>query len=148
MHLLAFAEIQLFPDGSMFVHIAIILIMIWVLNRTFFRPINKVLEARQKSKGGHFSEANDILKKAEGKETDYTKQMLDARSQGYELIEKEQKKAVEERNKKISEVKAEVAQTYESGKTDLEKQVAEARIAIGADAEKAAETIAVNILKG
>ena len=58
MHLLLFAEtIQLFPDGTLFVHIAIILEMIWILNRTLYRPINRVLEAREKSKGGHSSEA-------------------------------------------------------------------------------------------
>ena len=99
MHLLLFAEtIQLFPDGTLFVHIAIILGMIWILNRTLYRPINRVLEAREKSKGGHSSEAEGILKDVEGKETRYTHELLDARSEGYSLIEKEQKKS---RNKAI-----------------------------------------------
>ncbi len=149
MHLLAFAEtIQLFPDGSLFLHIGIILVMIWVLNRTLYRPINRILDARERNKGGHFTEAEEILKNAEGKESDYSREMLDARSHGYELIEKEQKKAVEDRNKRISDVKAEVAQSYETGKAELERQVADARVAIAADAEKAADTIAANILKG
>lgn len=150
MHLLAFAEepIRLFPDGSLFLHIAIILVMIWLLNRTLYRPINRILEAREKNKGGHFTEAEAILKKAAGKEANYAAELLDARSHGYELIEKEQKRAVEDRNKRISEVKTEVAQSYEAGKAELEKQVADARLTIGADAEKAADTIAGNILKG
>ena len=149
MHLFLFAEtIQLFPDGTLFLHIAIILGMIWLLNRTLYRPINRVIEAREKSKGGHSTEAQEITKRAEGKETDYAKAMLDARSHGYELIEKEQKKAVEARNKKISEVKAEVAQNYDTGKAELEKQVADARITLGAEAENAADSIAANILKG
>lgn len=149
MHLLLFAEtIQLFPDGSLFLHIAIILGMIWLLNRTLYRPINKVLEAREANKGGYSTEAEGILKKAEGKEADYAKEMLDARSEGYAFVEKEQKKAVEERTKRISEVKAEVARNYETGKAELEKQAADARIAIGAEAEKAADRIAANILKG
>lgn len=149
MHLLAFAEtIQLFPDGTLFVHVALILIMIWVLNRTLYRPINKVIESREKNKGGRSSEAVGILKDVDEKETRYTREMLDARSKGYELIEKEQKKATETRDKKLGEVKAEIAANFDSGKAEIEKQTAEARAAMGVDAEKIAESIAANILKG
>jgi F0F1-type ATP synthase membrane subunit b/b' len=149
MHLLAFAEpIHLFPDGTMFLHIAILLVMIWALNRTFFRPINRIIEGREKMKGSHSTEADEILKNVESKEARYNKELLDARSQGYELTEKEQQKAVAKRNQKISEAKAEVAAKFEAGKADLEKQVADARTALSADAEKAADKIATNILQG
>ena len=148
MHLLLFAEtIQLFPDGTLFVHIAIILGMIWILNRTLYRPINRVLEAREKSKGGHSSEAEGILKDVEGKETRYTHELLDARSEGYELIEKEQKQAAAARDKQLGEVKAEVAEKFNTGKAELEKQEAAARASIATDAEKIADKIAANILK-
>ncbi|MFN0277827.1 MAG: hypothetical protein ACKVRN_04410 [Pyrinomonadaceae bacterium] len=148
MHLLLFAEtIQLFPDGTLFVHIAIILAMIWLLNRTLYRPINRVLEAREKNKGGHSSEAAEILDRASGKEQQYTHSMLDARSEGYALIEKEQKTATEARNKQIGEVKAEVAEKLDAGRAELEKQSADARATIATDAEKMADKIAANILK-
>src|SRR3954447_25205573 len=95
MHLLLFAEgIQLFPDGTIFLHIAIILGMIWVLNRTLYRPINRVLEAREKSKGGYAGEAAEILARVEEKEGRYTHELLQARNYGYELVEKQQKQAV------------------------------------------------------
>ena len=81
MFLLAFAEsIQLFPDGTLFIHIALILLMIWVLNRTFFRPINRVLESREKHKGSHGSEAEAILSDVNEKQAKYNKELLDARS--------------------------------------------------------------------
>lgn len=148
MHLLAFAEtVQLFPDGTLFLHIGIILLMIWVLNRTLYRPINRVLESREKNKGGHSAEAAGILSDVGEKESRYTRELLDARSKGYELIEKEQKKAAAAREQKIGEVKAEVAGQFDAGKADLEKQAAEARAAIGAEAEKIAERIAASILK-
>ncbi len=76
MHLFLFAEsVQLFPDGTLFVHIALILGMIWLLNRTLYRPINRVLEARDKQKGGHSLEADEILRNAENKESKYCKDM-------------------------------------------------------------------------
>ena len=149
MHLLAFAEtIQLFPDGTLFIHVGLILVMIWALNRTLYRPINRVLEAREKNKGGHSSEAVGLLKDVEEKETRYNREMLETRSKGYELIEKEQKAATDARDRQLGDVKAAVAASLDSGKEDLQKQVAEARSAIRTDAEKLSDSIAASILKG
>ena len=148
MHLLAFAEsIQLFPDGTIFIHVAMILVMIWILNRTLYRPINRIIESREKNKGGHSTEAAGILKNVEEKENRYTSEMLDTRSKGYELIEKEQKKAADARDKEVGEVKADVAAKFDEGKAELEKQAADAHATIGADAEKMADRIAASILK-
>lgn len=148
MHLLAFADtIQLFPDGTLFIHVALILIMIWVLNRTLYRPINKIIESREKNKGGHSSEADALLKDVGEKEARYTREMLDARSEGYELIEKVQKEASAEREKKLADAKLETAQKFEKEKAELEKQATETRATIATDAEKLADSIAANILK-
>ncbi|MFT3743270.1 MAG: ATP synthase F0 subunit B [Pyrinomonadaceae bacterium] len=149
MHLLALAEsIQLFPDGTLFIHVGLILVMIWVLNRTLYRPINRVLEAREKNKGGHSSEAVGLLKDVEEKETRYNRELLETRSKGYELIEKEQKAATEARDKQLSDAKNEVAAKMDSGKAELAKQAADAQAAIRTDAEKIADSIAASILKG
>lgn len=148
MYLLAFAEsIQLFPDGTIFIHIALILVMIWVLNRTLFRPINRVIEARDKHKGGAGGEAGTILRDVAEKEARYGKEMLDIRSKGYELIEKEQKKAVALREEEIGNVKAEVAEKFDIGKAQVEKQAAETRAALGKEADKIADSIAASILR-
>ena len=148
MHLLGFAEsIQLFPDGTLFIHIALILLMIWILNRTLFRPINAVIKSREEQKGGHGGEAAAILKEADEKESKYRNELLDARTAGYELIEKEQKKAVEAREKKLAEAKAEAAAGFDAGKAGLEKEAAEARAAINTDAAKLADKITASILK-
>jgi F-type H+-transporting ATPase subunit b len=148
MHLLLFAEtIQLFPDGTLLIHIALILAMIWILNRTLYRPINSVLEARERIKGGRSSEAEELLMRAAEKEASYNKEMLDARSAGYALIEKEHKKAAADREKKLAEAKAGAAEDLAAGRSELEKQADDARAAIKTDAEKLADQIAANILK-
>lgn len=148
MYLLAFAEsIQLFPDGTIFIHVALILAMIWILNRTLYRPINKIMEARDKSKGGHSSEALGILKDVDEKRARYQTEMLDTRSKGYGMIEKEQKKAAADREAKLAEAKAETSHQFEHGKAELEKQAAEVHSVIKTDAERLADSIAANILK-
>lgn len=148
MYLLAFADtIQLFPDGTLFIHVALILLMIWVLNRTLYRPINKIIETREKNKGGHSSEADALLSEVADKESRYSSEMLETRSKGYELVEKEQKKAAADREKKVAATKKEIAEKFEIEKAELEKQTAEARSVIRSEAEKMADAIAANILK-
>ncbi len=141
------AGIQLFPDGTLFIHIALILLMIWVLNRTLFRPINKVLDARENSKGGYGGAAEKILKEASEKESKYNAEILDARSKGYETIEKELKIATESRDKKIAEAKAEVAEMLESGRAEITTLTGNAKVEIALDASKMADSIAATILK-
>ena len=149
MFLLAFADsIQLFPDGTLFIHIALILIMIWVLNRTFFKPINRILEARDKQKGGAGGEAQQILADASEKEAKLSKEMLAARSEGYDLIEKERAEAVDLRAQRVAEAKAETAAVFASEKQALTEQTEAARAAIAADAQEMADKIAANVLKG
>lgn len=144
---LAFQKVDLVPDGTLIIHIAMILLMIWILNRTFFRPINRIIKSREKNKGGRSGEAEEILKSVEEKQARYDAAMLEARSKGYELIEKERGKAVEKRSAKIGKVKEEVAQMTKKEKAELERQTTETRAALAKEAEKMAEKISANILK-
>jgi F-type H+-transporting ATPase subunit b len=148
MHLLAFAEsIQLFPDGTLFVHIALILLMIWILNRTFFRPINRIIESREKFKGGRNTEADEILSSVAEKQSLYSQELLGARTQSYELIEKERTAALALRADKITGAKSETAKTFEAQRQELTAQADAARASIAKEAEVLAEKISSNILK-
>ncbi len=149
MVLLAFAaeSIQLFPDGTLFIHIALILVMIWILNRTFFRPINRVIESREKQKGGHGSEAEAILTDVNEKQARYSRELLEARSEGYELIEKQRTAAVTSRQQKIAVAKSETAESLAAEKEQVQNQAAEAKSIIATEAEAMAEKISRNILK-
>lgn len=150
MVLLAFAEsasVQLVPDGTLFIHIALILLMIGILQRTFFRPINRIIESRDKNKGGRFSESENLLREVADKETKYNDAMRDARSKGYELIEKERTKALNKKEGTVSAAKEEVQQKLTEETAELEKQTAAARQEIEAEAAKMAEKISSNILR-
>ena len=148
MVVLAFAEsIQLFPDGTIFIHIALILLMIWVLNRTFFKPINRVIESREKLKGGRGGEAEEILKDVSEKQAKYSQELLAARSEGYALIEQERFAAVESRQMALAEAKAETANAVASGKQQIAEQATAAKAIIAKEAEAMAEKISTNILK-
>lgn len=150
MVVLAFAAeggIQLVPDGTILVHIALILLMIWVLNRTFFRPINRVIAARERNKGGRSGEAQDILKQVNEKSLRYETEMRQARAEGYNLIESERTAALAERLSRVEAVKAETSRTISQEKGSIQKQSEAARNTIAAEAEKMAEKISSNILR-
>ena len=148
MYLLALAEsIQLFPDGTIFIHIALILLMIWVLNRTFFRPVNRIIESREQNKGGAGSEAEKILSEAAAKQSKFDQAMLAARSEGYELIEKQRVAAVAARQEKVAAAKAETSELLASEKKELQDQTETARATIASEADAMAEKISENILR-
>ena len=147
MFFLLFADVQLVPDGTIFVHIALILLMIWLLNRTFFRPINRVIAAREKNKGGRFGEAEEILQSVKAKNADYNQAMLDARSKSYALIEREKTEALAKRQLEIDAVKTETEQTVATETAELNRQAAEAKTTIARDAEQMAERISASILR-
>lgn len=148
MVLLAFAEssIQLFPDATLLIHVALILIMIYVLNRTFFRPINAIIDSREKQKGGRGGEAAEILSDVERKQKEYDSSMLAARNESYEMIEKERAEAVDGYQKAVSEAKAEATKRIADEKESIRTQVAEAKVGIALEANKTADKIAANIL--
>ena len=87
------------------------------MNRTFFRPINQVIHSREKNKGGRSGEAEEILRSVEEKQSRYDAALLEARSKGYELIEKERSEAVAKRQAEIGSVKEEVEQNDRTGKS-------------------------------
>ncbi|HEV7643303.1 MAG TPA: hypothetical protein VGO50_05105 [Pyrinomonadaceae bacterium] len=149
MILLAFAEesITLVPDGTIFLHIAIILLMIWILNRTLFKPINRVLEERVRKGGSRTGEAQNILTQVESKVSQYEKTLRETRSEGYQLMEAQRAESLAARQEQVNTVKEEVSTLIAQEKGELQKQADSARATLGTDAQKIAENITATILK-
>jgi F-type H+-transporting ATPase subunit b len=148
MLFLGFAEntIQLVPDGTLFLHIAIILIMVFVLNATLFKPINRILEEREKRTRGRSSEANDILRRVDDGLSRYERTLREARSEGYRLMEQERSIAMNERQKILIAVREEVNQALDEQKKELGVQAEEARSTLALDARRLAAEIGAHIL--
>ena len=88
---LGFAEnsIQLVPDGTLILHVLIILVMVYVLNATLFKPINQILENREKRTRGRLTEAEEILSKVSTRLSDYERALRQARNEAYAFTEQE-----------------------------------------------------------
>src|SRR3954468_10541918 len=109
---LAFAEnsIQLVPDGTLIFHIVLILIMVAVLNATLFKPINRILEERERRTRGRSGEAQDILQRVEENLAHYEHSLREARTEGYHLMEQQRAEAMSERQAMLSTVRGEINQ--------------------------------------
>ena len=149
MIFLAFAEnsIQLVPDGTLFIHIAIILVMVFVLNNTLFKPINRILEERERRTRGRSGEARGILQRVEEATTNYERTLREARAEGYRLMEQERAEAMYERQIKLNTLREEIGRTVEEEKELIRAQAAEARLTLEAEARGIAAEIGSQILR-
>ena len=148
MTFFAFAEnsIQLVPDGTLFLHILIILVMVFVLNATLFKPINRILEERERRTRGRSGEAHDILHRVEEKITLYERTLREARAVGYQLMEQERAAALSERQARLDVVKNEISRSVAEEKEAIHEQVEEARATLDKEARGIAADIGSQIL--
>jgi F-type H+-transporting ATPase subunit b len=148
MIFLCFAEnsIQLVPDGTLFLHIAIILLMVFILNATLFKPINRILEERERRTRGRSGHARDILRDVEEKMSLYERTLREARSEGYRLMEQERATAMRERQIKLDAVRDEISRSVTEQKDAIIAQVERARATLKSDALNIAAEISAHIL--
>jgi F-type H+-transporting ATPase subunit b len=147
MTALAFAEsIQLVPDGTIFLHIAIILVMVFLLNRVLFRPVNRVLEEREKHTRGRSGEARDTVRRVEESLSRYERSLRAARAESYQLLERQQAEAAAERRRRIGQVRAEVDEAVGEQKRLIREQAEAARSGLEGEARRVASSISSQIL--
>ena len=123
---LAESSIQLVPDGTLLVHLVTVVVMVAILNRTLLRPINKILADREKHILGRVDEAQELQKLTDQKLAEYNSALRAARTEGYQLLEKERSQAVREKEDKVRVYKEEISATLAEdirATHDQEKQV-------------------------
>ena len=145
---LGFAEnsIQLVPDGTLILHVIIILVMVWILNKTLYKPINRILEAREKRTRGRMSEAQEILTDVSGKVSNYERQLRQARAEGYALAEQERTAAMQERQGKLNEMRQQLSESVAQEKQTIQTQVEEARVTLESESRRIAQEIGERVL--
>jgi len=145
---LGFAEnsIQLVPDGTLILHVIIILVMVWILNKTLYKPINRILEAREKRTHGRMSEAQEILTDVGEKVSNYERQLRQARAEGYALAEQERTAAMQERQGKLNEMRQQLSESIAQEKQTIKTQVEEARVTLDSESRRIAREIGERVL--
>ncbi|MDT7689903.1 MAG: synthase [Acidobacteriota bacterium] len=146
--MLAFSEsIQLVPDGTLVIHIAIIITMVFVLNRFLFRPVARVLGEREARTHGRMSEARETIRRITESLSRYESSLRQARAEGYGLLEQQQVEADNERQRKIASVRKEVEGQIEKQKSEIRAQADVARATLEDEARRVAANISSQVLR-
>lgn len=148
MLVLALAEspIQLVPDGTLLFHLFIIILMVVLLNATLLRPINRILEKRDRLTKGRLTEAQRTLMLVEQKLLDYEGRLRKARAEGYLLMEQERGLLSRDREEELAEVKAEIGRWLVSQKEQLTIDIDQVRANLKVNARRTALEIGRQIL--
>jgi F-type H+-transporting ATPase subunit b len=132
---LAEATIQLVPDGTLLLHLLMVGVMVFVLNRTLLKPINQILAERERQVEGRIREAQRLEAETEDKIRQYQAALREARSDGYRLLEKERAAALKEKDEQVRQSREQVSkavaaeiestrQQEQNVRTELESQAA------------------------
>ena len=132
---LAETSIQLVPDATLLLHLFMVAIMVFVLNRTLLKPINQILAEREKQITGHLTEAQRIAAETQDKRRKYNDALREARTEGYRLLEKERAEGLKQKEEKLRQHREQLSkqvatqlettrQQQQSVKGELETQAA------------------------
>jgi F-type H+-transporting ATPase subunit b len=144
---LAENSIQLVPDGTLLFHLALIVVMVALLNATLLKPINRILEERDRGTKGRLSEARRTLQLVDEKMRSYEAQLREARAAGYAAMERERTRLSKERERRIGEVRSEIGAWASEEKQRIKADASEVRIALGITAQERAREISQRILR-
>jgi len=143
---LILAESVLSIDGSfLFIFFSIIL-LIFILNHTLFKPINQILNERERLGTGRSGEARRMMGEYEERLKRYESQLRDARGEAYQRLEAERRETALARQRMISEVKAETSARIDGAKQEIAKQAAGAKQNLENEARAMAGAITSQIL--
>lgn len=125
--LIAGASIQLVPDGTLVLHFIAIIVMVWILNRTLFRPINRILAERSLRTEGLLDEARQTVATIDEMLTACEQALRAARAEGYQLMETQRADAVGEREVQVAAARIELSKVTSDNKQRIGEELEVAR---------------------
>ena len=143
---LAGNSIQLVPDGTLLLHGLMIIVMVVVLNRTLFKPINRILTERDRRTSGLLSEAEQTVARIDQSLQRYEQTLRAARAEGYQLLERQRAEAIRGREREVASARESLSRQTSSEKQHIRSQAEIARTTLSKDAREIASRISSQIL--
>ena len=144
---LAEASIQLVPDGTLLLHLAMVGIMVFILNRTLLKPINKILAERERQVEGRIKEAQLLAAETDEKLKQYNSTLREARAEGYRLLEKERAAALKEKDERVRQYREQVSKTVAAQLETTRQQEQKVREELESQAATIGDLISSQILR-
>ena len=107
--------------------IVLILFLVAFLNRLFFKPLSRTLDARAKATNGALADARQQSDQADAKLQEYERNLQAARQEIYHYREDARRKSLSERESKIQAARRHADGMVNEAQADLDKQTALAK---------------------
>jgi F-type H+-transporting ATPase subunit b len=138
---------EIFPNWTTIPIVFFLIVLTFILNRLFFKPLGKILAERDKKITGAKREAEEIRKISQEKATAFDQRLRDARRESDLEIAKVKADALGEKNSVVASQKKSTEQMISDARTDIRKKTEEALKVLEGQTEMIAEHIASHILK-
>lgn len=144
---LAETSIQLVPDGTLLLHLLMVVVMVAVLNRTLLKPINQILAEREKQITGRLKEAEAMAAETQEKMKKYNDALREARADGYRLLEKERAQGLKEKEEKLRQYREQMSREVATQLETTRKQEQAVKGELDAQAATIGDLISSQILR-
>ena len=145
--ILAEASIQLVPDGTLLLHLFMVVVMVFILNRTLLKPINRILAERERQVEGRLKEAQMMAAETEEKLKRYNATLHEARVDGYKLLEKERAEGLKEKDEALRLYREQMSREVAAGIETTRRQEESVKKELEAQAGAISSLISTQILR-
>ena len=141
------ASIQLVPDGTLLLHLLMVGVMVFVLNRTLLKPVNQILAERERQIAGRLKEAEAMAAETRDKLKKYNDALREARADGYKLLESERAQGLKDKDEKLRKYRDEMAREVAAQVESTRKQEQTVKGELEAQAATIGNLISSQILR-
>ncbi len=138
----------LLPDwfGKLPMLIVLFALLMYPVNTLLFKPIFRVLDAREERTAGTRKRAEKVMKHAEETLADYERAVREVRAESEQARKSEAATARKENSTVIDEARSESERQLERARTELAAALEESRQTLGANAQGLADEAASRVL--
>jgi len=118
-----------------------VVVLTYLLNSLFFKPVGKVVEKREEFVRGNITEAKKKLAEVEKLEADLQNQLLEARSEAAQIVNEAEKDSEKLYKEAIELANSEANTSKENARLEIENQTSSAREQLSQQADALSELI-------
>jgi F-type H+-transporting ATPase subunit b len=141
------AQIQLVPDGTLLLHLLMVVIMVFILNRTLLKPVNRILAERERQIQGRLKEAQALAAETEEKRKRYNEALHAARVDGYKLLEKERADGLNEKDEKVRLYREQASREVAAQLNNIKRQEQSVKQELETQAASISSLISAQVLR-
>jgi F-type H+-transporting ATPase subunit b len=138
---------EIFPNWTVFPIVFLLIVLTFLLNRLFIRPLGKTLEERDRLITGAQREAEEIRRASQEKTLEFERKLREARREADLQTAHVKAEAIGEKNQLVSSQRETTEKMLREARTEIRAKTEEARQTLESQAKVFARHIASRILR-